>query len=111
MSSTKTSGFLDTRRNNKAHALGTVGALISGGMLLSKMRNKLQNDMQRKDILEDLHLNDPILKQVDKASLIEWYATIMHFAPKFSLDKASVREVNVSELQAILKNNGAYIGI
>jgi len=26
-------------------------------------------------------------------------------------NKASVREVNVSELQAILKNNGAYIGI
>lgn len=80
-------------RENKPLIVGTAGALISGGMLLNKMHSRLQNDMQRKSLIEDLHLNDPILKQVDKSQLIEWYATIMHFAPKFSLDKPAVREV------------------
>lgn len=70
-----------------------IGGLISGALILNKIHGKLQNDIQRKSLLEDLHMNDPVLKNVDKAQLLEWYATIMHFAPRTSLDKTAVREI------------------
>lgn len=79
--------------NRNLGRLLTAGSLISGGIVLGKIYGKIQNDIQRKSILEDIHLNDPILKNVDKGTLLEWYATIVHFAPTFSLDKNAVREV------------------
>jgi len=70
-----------------------VGGLVSGALLMNKLHSKLKNDIQRKSMLEDLHLNDPVLSRLDKAQLLEWYLTIMHFAPRTSLDKTAVREV------------------
>lgn len=70
-----------------------AGALISGGIILGKALNSIKNDIRRKSLLEDLHLNDPLLHEIDKAQLMEWYATIVHFAPTVSLDKNAVREV------------------
>ena len=67
--------------------------LISTGAAVNKLINKINNDAQRKNIIMDLHLNDPVLKNIPEEQLLEWYATIYHFAPKFSLDKTSVREV------------------
>ena len=34
-----------------------------------------------------------MLKEVDRERLLEWYATIYHYAPKMSLDKVTVREL------------------
>lgn len=70
-----------------------AGALISGGIILGKALNSIKNDIRRKSLLEDLYLNDPLLHEIDKAQLMEWYATIVHFAPTVSLDKNAVREV------------------
>ena len=77
-------------KNNKLLA---AGFLISTGAAVNKLINKINNDAQRKNIIMDLHLNDPVLKNIPEEQLLEWYATIYHFAPKFSLDKTSVREV------------------
>ena len=70
-----------------------AGALISGGIIVGKALNSIKNDIRRKSLLEDLYLNDPLLHEIDKAQLMEWYATIVHFAPTVSLDKNAVREV------------------
>lgn len=70
-----------------------AGALISGGIILGKALNSIKNDIRRKSLIEDLYLNDTLLHEIDKAQLMEWYATIVHFAPTVSLDKNAVREV------------------
>ena len=69
-----------------------VGVLAGAGMLISKACTRIQNDATRKNLLNDLHLNDPLLKEIPKDQLLEWYATIYHFAPKFSLDRGAVKE-------------------
>lgn len=77
---------------NLSH-LSVAGAAVTGSVVLGKVINKIKNDIRRKSLLEDLHLNDPLLHEIDKAQLMEWYATIVHFAPTVSLDKNAVREV------------------
>lgn len=85
----------------KGATLGnTVGGLVSGGLLLKTLYSRISNDIRRKSLLEDLALNDPVLKKVDKNQLMEWYATIYHASPKISADKAVVRE--------LLRNFAAY---
>ena len=73
--------------------LSILGAFVTGGAVIGKVINRIRNDIRRKSLLEDLYLNDPLLHEIDKAQLMEWYATIVHFAPTVSLDKNAVREV------------------
>lgn len=95
----KQAGLMDVV--SKGGAIGnSVGGLVSGGLLLKALYNRIRNDIQRKAIIEDLSLNDPILKKVDKAQLLEWYASIYNASPKVSADKAAVRE--------LLRNFAAY---
>lgn len=71
-----------------------IGAGIAlSGLVMKKLVDKLNNDINRKALIENLAISDPVLKNVDKKQLLEWYATIYHCAPKLSLDKATVREV------------------
>lgn len=79
--------------NTPLSGLSVVGAIVTGGLVISKVINKIKNDIRRKSLLEDLRLNDPLLRDIDKAQLMEWYATIVHFAPTVSLDKNAVREI------------------
>ena len=67
--------------------------LAAAGNAMYKAYEKIKNDTVRKNLINDLHLNDPVLKNVPEEQLLEWYATIYHFAPKYSLDKTAVREV------------------
>lgn len=67
--------------------------IIGGALVLRKAYNAITQDFKRKAIIEDLRRTDPMLRNVSDEQLMEWYATIYHFAPKFSLDKAAVREV------------------
>lgn len=77
---------------NPARAFAGV-TLVSSGLLINKAYDKIKNDATRRTIITDLHINDPILSGVPEEQLLEWYATIYHFAPKFSLDKQAVKEV------------------
>ena len=79
--------------NTPLSGLSVVGAIVTGGLVIGKVINKIKNDIRRKSLLEDLRLNDPLLRDLDKAQLMEWYATIVHFAPTVSLDKNAVREI------------------
>ena len=79
--------------NTPLSGLSVVGAIVTGGLVIGKVINKIKNDIRRKSLLEDLRLNDPLLRDIDKAQLMEWYATIAHFAPTVSLDKNAVREI------------------
>ena len=79
--------------NTPLSGLSVVGAIVTGGLVIGKVINKIKNDIRRKSLLEDLRLNDPLLRDIDKALLMEWYATIVHFAPTVSLDKNAVREI------------------
>jgi lipoate-protein ligase A len=83
---------LDVISVSPQKAMG-VGGLVAGGAILHKAYANVQNDVRRKNLFNDLRLNDPVLSQVPEEQLLEWYATIYHFAPKFSLDKSAVREV------------------
>lgn len=79
--------------NTPLSGLSVAGAIVTGGLVIGKVINKIKNDIRRKSLLEDLRLNDPLLRDIDKAQLMEWYATIVHFAPTVSLDKNAVREI------------------
>ena len=79
--------------NTPLSGLSVVGAIVTGGLVIGKVINKIKNDIRRKSLLEDLRLNDPLLRDIDKAQLMEWYATIVHFAPTVSLDTNAVREI------------------
>lgn len=70
-----------------------LSMLATGGLFMKRVYDRINNDVRRKSLIEDIALTDPLLKTVDKAQLMEWYATIYHFAPKVSLDKVAVREV------------------
>lgn len=70
-----------------------IVTLLTGGIVLKSLYDKLQNDSRRKSLLESVTSSDPVLKDVDKAKLLEWYATLYHYAPTVSLDKNSVREL------------------
>lgn len=69
-----------------------AGITLSAGVLQGIYR-QIQNDIRRKAIVEDLANYDPILKNVDKAKIKEWYATMMYYAPVMSADKQTAREV------------------
>lgn len=70
-----------------------VGSLVGGGMAIAKSIKEVQNDMRRKRLITELHQNDPVLAEIPPQQILEWYATIYHFAPHFSLDRSAVREV------------------
>lgn len=74
---------------------GTLGvtSVAMSGLLLYKKVKEIKNDVVRKNLIDDLRRTDPLLSSVSEEQLLEWYATIVHFAPKFSLDKSAVREV------------------
>ena len=69
-----------------------VGLMLSG-VLIKKMIDNIKNDSNKKRIIEDLALNDPVLKEVEKSTLLEWYATLCHYAPTLCTDKQTVGEV------------------
>ena len=96
MSLIKESGFSDIV--GQAAKVGkTVGpALATGGITayaLKQLLDKIKNDIRRKRIIEDIALNDPLLKTVDKQTLMRWYATINYYAPTLALNKLTVTEV------------------
>jgi hypothetical protein len=85
----KTADFMSVMRNASAVAtLGTVGVSI-----YNSLKNKIQNDLRRKTLIEDLLQNDPIIKAADKDKVMEYYATIYHVAPHISADKNTVRDL------------------
>lgn len=88
--------FWESAANKLVRLAGPMKALssiASGGLVLKMLYDKINNDVTRKAILEDLSLNDPILKNIPKPQLLEWYATIYKFSPRASSDKTAVREI------------------
>ncbi len=73
-----------------------LGLLLGGGYAFNKIKTKLQNDIRRKTIIEDLANNDPILRNEDKETILQYYATIYNVAPTISLDKNAVKELITS---------------
>ena len=67
--------------------------LTLGGVLIKKLIDNIRNDSNKKRIIEDLALNDPVLNEIDKPTLLEWYATICHYAPTLCTDKQTVSEI------------------
>ena len=71
-----------------------VGTLVTIGLSsFSTIKNKIQNDLRRKSLLEDLMQNDPIISKEDKDKVLQYYATIFHVAPHLSADKNTVRDL------------------
>lgn len=68
-------------------------AAVAGTFVLKTILDKLKNDVRKKRIIEDLALNDPLLKTVDKRQLYHWYATLCYYAPTLADDKLTVTEV------------------
>ena len=90
-------GFKSTNIDEVATAAklsgGLAAAAVIGGWGINKVINKISNDFKRRALLEDLILNDPILKQEDPNRVKEYYATIYMAAPDISADKTVVREL------------------
>lgn len=71
-----------------------VGTLLSlGANTFNSIKNKIQNDLRRKSLLEDLMRNDPIISKADKDQVLQFYATIFHVAPHLSADKNTVKDL------------------
>jgi hypothetical protein len=75
------------------NAVKAAIAIVGGVFLFKRIVEKISNDITRKSIIEDLYLNDPIIKGLGKEQALAWYATIYHFSPTTSLDKVAVREL------------------
>lgn len=75
--------------------MGMKGGLlaIGAGVALKTLINKIQNDTRRKAIIEDLMLNDPIIKKAPKEQVLSFYATINNVAPSIAVDKNAVTEL------------------
>ena len=75
----------------------TIGTGLSmaalGTNVIKTLVNKIQNDMRRKAIIEDLATYDPILKNVDREQIKEWFATMYYYAPTMTADKNTVKEI------------------
>lgn len=76
----------------KSVAAPAVTTIIAGYML-KQVIDKIKNDARKKRIIEDLSLNDPLLKEVDKQTLLQWYATMCYYAPTLANDKLTVTEI------------------
>ena len=81
-------------------SLGSLGkmavpamAVVAGGYIIKQILDKMKNDVRKTRIIEDIALNDPMLKTVDKRQLYHWYATICYYAPSLANDKLTVTEV------------------
>ena len=81
----KHGGFGIDSLASAAKAVGSIAPLLNagivGGYALRQLIARLQNDTRRKAIIEDLSATDSMLKEVDRERLLEWYATIYHYAP------------------------------
>lgn len=75
-------------------SLASIG--IMGGIGIAAYIRKIRNDHTRKALIEQLMVEDPILKNADREQLLEYYATIYMFAPDVSKDKNAVRELLVN---------------
>ena len=78
-----------------AKAVMSIGGLLfgAGGLAMKRVFDKINNDTRRKALIEDLAATDPLLKDIDKATVMQWYASIYRVAPTLSVDKSTVREV------------------
>jgi len=74
--------------------LAAIGAL--GAFAASRAIDKVRADINKKALIEDMMVNDPILKQEDPAKVLDYYATINTFAPHVAKDKNAVRELITS---------------
>jgi hypothetical protein len=72
---------------------GLASTGILAGYLASKAVKNLMNQHDRKALVEDLCMNDAIIRQADPERVKEFYATIHHIAPSISNDKNVVREL------------------
>lgn len=86
------SNFMQTINSGLGVAKGAAGVILSA-LVLKTIYTKISNDLSRKRIIEDLSLNDPVLKSVPKKTLMEWYATMYAYAPTLTTDKQTVKEV------------------
>lgn len=68
-------------------------AAVAGGYIIKQILDKMRNDVRKTRIIEDLALNDPVLRSVDKRQLYHWYATLCYYAPTLANDKLTVTEV------------------
>jgi hypothetical protein len=68
-----------------------LGALT--GLQIKQAYSKIQNDIRRKALIEDLIMHDPIIKEAPREKTLEYYATIYNIAPKISSEKPAVREL------------------
>jgi hypothetical protein len=102
-----------------------MASLTSGGEAedAQRLTGTLRN-MQRKLLLEDLMVNDPVLSGEDPQSVITAYQTMVNVAPEVSLNKEIVRSVirtavnavsfspfdakNIAELEGEMRKNLGY---
>jgi hypothetical protein len=101
-------------------------SITSGGEAEEEHRltGTLRN-MQRKLLLEDLLVNDPVLSGEDPQAVVTAYQTMVNMAPEVSLNKEIVRSVlrtaanavsfspfdarNIAELEGELKRNLGFV--
>lgn len=69
-----------------------LGALAAGFKGIEYVRSKLIRDPKRLQILEELVMEDPILRDSDPNKLLEYYSVIYHAAPSITLNKGALRE-------------------
>lgn len=77
--------------NRKMLPVAGMTALASHS--IKSILRKIQNDIRRKALIEDLMSHDPIIKEAPKEEVLEYYATIYNLAPTVSLEKPVVREL------------------
>ena len=76
----------------KAPGLALIGS-VATAHLAHKAYKQIMQNTRKKALIEDLLMTDPIIKNADKAEVMEYYALIDHMAPSISTEKPAVREL------------------
>ncbi len=84
-------GF-DDLMHRKGLGIAMVGGAIASHAISKAVRG-IQNNIRKKAIIEDLMMTDPVIKNADKAEVLQYYAMIDHISPKLSLEKPIVKEL------------------
>lgn len=87
------SRFISTAINTGKRVAPVLAMGAISAYTIKQIVDKVKNDVRKKRIIEDLSLNDPMLKHVDKDTLMRWYATICYYAPTLANNKLTAAEV------------------
>lgn len=76
-------------RSKDLFGKAVIPAAIISGLALKNIITHISREPKQRRMLDSI-INDPQFKNIDKNTLTDWYATILHFAPSVADDRQTL---------------------